>query len=1216
MLSITTRSNSPETITVGRSFPRIRISAAFPCGSLVQVRNLSQLYRFILGNVPRLGVLCLVLSPALWFSQNANAQEPSDTEAEVTASDSSDSSDLKSDSSDLKSDSSDLKSDAPSGFSGVNTQADDAPPVYYLPDAEGKLRRVIGFRYEDFLELQGLHQKQHEEGVVLESLVVTGKVAGEVAELEVTLTVIKPDRIRQSLPIEFGSAILQDVVFPKVTQATEAQSNELENAVAFDSKQNAYVLWLSEQLVGRNEITLKLAHRIDRVAGQRRLSLPLPRAAKSKLTLDIEGQDVEVNATGMKVPSEQQATESGTRVTAAVAAGITEITWLPPTVVRDKQQRISAVLDVLAELEPDRIGYRCRFQAVTLGQLVETFKIQLPPGFELSEETADESFEVRRVEDRAADRMQIEIRFPAATAKPPIINFNLSRPVTGDKSTVEHRLSVPRVLEVYRQSGAIAVSTSDQLQSYYDLTGSIDQVAVSELPETLAGPNVTAAFLYAGTDGELLAHTQPRIERVRVRPEYQLAINSDECTLAVELNYQISSARLFTLRVDLQDWQLTEDLVESGGLVDRSRLHTNSDNVLILPLVNPAEDSVKVRFTLRRPLATGQNTLFLPEPLGAFNRPGKLTATSIAALRMTPSPSTTRGLTLSAAVPSSIEADRSFQGESDAPEDSSLSYNVYSGSAALGLVLTQRPGEIEAFSRTSVKLRESSVQLQQRLEYQMKYESKAFISLKVPRELWEAGKLNLYWDDLPLERNAISEPQPQEDQSASTNATDESHKPLQITLPRRVLGSGQLTMQYEDNLPAFTGDQPVKIDLLLAQPVDLQTGGVAEVTPASDYSVTLGNTTNGNHWTPASALAGNSPDIVLLNQGSAESLPLSVQQNSGRDAGILRLDRAWAQTWIVGSQRQDRFVYLLECTRPQVTVDLPVPLRGQAIEVLLNGQRVGNTRLTPGQMALDFKLSENQGRNTLELRTQRSASAGGWNTLTTEVPTIVGTTTTAPFYWQLVVPASQSLLRGPKEMVGEYRIGWRGYQWGRQPTQRQSDLENWTSASPLGQQPGAGSNEYVFASWRTPSFVSATVLPQLWIQLSTIAVLLGIGLASLYSSFWRSPLFWLIVSSVLLMLAFAWPQFAVMMIQGILIAGTLVAAAALLRRWLVLEMPQPASRQSSESIDIRTVSTDIWREPSHIDPAATVAPGSALPSSDLPTASMPPTNMPKSGIDP
>ena len=93
-------------------------------------------------------------------------------------------------------------------------------------------------------------------------------------------------------------------------------------------------------------------------------------------------------------------------------------------------------------------------------------------------------------------------------------------------------------------------------------------------------------------------------------------------------------------------------------------------------------------------------------------------------------------------------------------------------------------------------------------------------------------------------------------------------------------------------------------------------------------------------------------------------------------------------------------------------------------------------------------------------------------------------------------------------MNGEYRLGWREWSWGRQPTQSQADLEKWTSATVPPELP-ASTNEYLYSAFDSPPHASVRLVRRSWLIIAAGAGALAVGLIALYTNLGRTAGFWL-----------------------------------------------------------------------------------------------------------
>ena len=154
-------------------------------------------------------------------------------------------------------------------------------------------------------------------------------------------------------------------------------------------------------------------------------------------------------------------------------------------------------------------------------------------------------------------------------------------------------------------------------------------------------------------------------------------------------------------------------------------------------------------------------------------------------------------------------------------------------------------------------------------------------------------------------------------------------------------------------------------------------------------------------------------------------------------------------------------------------------------------------------------------------------------------------------------------------MNGEYRLGWREWSWGRQPTQSQADLEKWTFATAAPDLP-ASTNEYLYSAFDSPPRASVRLMRRAWLIIAAGAVALAVGLIALYTNLGRTAGFWLAAIIVAVGALTAYPESAVLLVQAIFLGGafTIVSLAT---RWLLADvrirrLPSPPQQSSIASL--------------------------------------------------
>ena len=273
----------------------------------------------------------------------------------------------------------------------------------------------------------------------------------------------------------------------------------------------------------------------------------------------------------------------------------------------------------------------------SFGEPLDRVRIRLPRGAAAASLPAGAGYEIFPIASTTGRNGSalVEVRFEQPSTTPPPVRLVAEQSGAVDASA-PLRASPFEVVGAFRQRSQLAVRVSELLHADFHAAGRVEQIDPLELPEALRTPAPLAAFSGAGAEWQLEIDTQPRQRKVRVTPTYAMNLGSQGATLDVTLDYQFLGGRTFELRADLRGWELTEQPIESGGVVDLSEQHVTPAGVLVMPLKESDLQQARVRFTLRREAGLGLHDLPLPELLDAYTLPGTL-CRSVATTRGAPS---------------------------------------------------------------------------------------------------------------------------------------------------------------------------------------------------------------------------------------------------------------------------------------------------------------------------------------------------------------------------------------------------------------------------------------------------------------------------------------------------------------------------------------------------------------------------------------------------
>ncbi len=1045
---------------------------------------------------------------------------------------------------------------APREVSATDNSVLSGPDVFLLPDKEGKLRKVLGFRYDDFRRawLQAQQPAEHlPPKFVLQSVKILGTATENSAQLRLEFQILTNTSGWLSIPLQLPKLVVHKATIDPPQQG---------ECFVFDPASQGYALWLKGQPGKVRTVVLEGSVRLQKNNDESLLALRLPRGVQSELTLKIPHPNVQIKASEAAQFLETSVEEQSTQLRLKGLTTSLRISW------RQLQKKaaqgepvLEAIERTIVRINRRRLRYESTLQINHFGSPVDSLRIQLPPGSTLSQLHMPNQEKIRFTEkplgETSSRVVEIELGHLFSSQKagrrPWSLQLTAEQQIQDTSQKAPIALTGFRVLDADRQSGTVALDLEDQLQAYYDLQENVEQIRLSELPEALSeelptirlGNNYHAGFSYSRFPWKLNVHATAQQRRVRVRPQFDLQLGEKQTRLKMVLGYQFAGARNFSLKIKTHGWKLSEDPIESGGAIDSSRPIVTSEGDLILRLVNPDTQRAKLSFTLLRDTKLGEMAFQMPEPVGTFVLPGSLTVSPASSLQVVPNASAMEGMV---ALVEQVKPETPPSKTARNGQDDVFHYRTYLPRAVFGAQVTQRERRVVAHLQTRVEVQPAAVRVVQQFRYQVDYRPVEQLLLRLPWELWHNESLTARIEgrEVPLNLGGF-------DESELADALrDSSDCQVVITLSRPVQDSLVLEILYEVPSEKITLDRATPLALPLAIPEDPVATSEASVLVHETVRATLQATSGLATWTPRGAddpSSESNAGLQLTSVGIPSFLPLELQLVSPEERVQSILERVWLQTWLVGSVQQDRAVFRFRPQRPTIVVRLPPEIAEQPIEVLLNHQVVSYESLDENRIVVALPEAQREESHTLELRYQQSVALAGWKTLRTTAPQLECRSTGAQVIWQLILPPEWCATSVPESLIAEYWVGWKNLRWGRQPTCSQTDLRLWAGAAPS-LPPPPSSVQYVFRASEDLSSVQIAVVPRLWLCLAGGLVAFGIGLLGMYTTLARQRVFWLAIAILLLLLVASYPEGVVLAIQILLLGGAMTLAAGLLRRAL------------------------------------------------------------------
>jgi len=1060
-----------------------------------------------------------------------------------------------------------------------------APDVYLLPDEFGKLRKVLGFHYDDFLEAwtranNGSTVSPPE--YIIDAINISGRLVANSAKLRIEIDVSVQSSGWLRVPVRLPNFIVQ-----KATIENESEGE----ALAYDAQQRGHVVWLTAQGGKQRRIVIEGLAKLKTNAGTQGVELLLPRATTAQFNLQLPDSNARFK-TSPELTMTVKASEDGmTEVRLLGQAEPFRLFWTPAVQVAPSQ---SALLEVdgqtTVELNRRRVSYETTLSINSFEKPVTQIQVQLPKGavFQQDENSSEYQYSLVESQSGGEQRQIVEIRMPEPRKAPWKVSLSAEGPVEPQSEAAETVIEGFEVLNAFRQSGSLTLSVDDSLQAYFDRHGAIDQKALLPSDQSSENLSLLGRFRYSRFPWHLKVHTSPRQKRVNVRPQYNLSINSDSAQLDIEFDYQFTGAQIFSVLVNLHGWKLTEAPIDSGGLVDRDQVVETQDDRLVLPLVDSGTQQLRLKFSLRKESTIGENVLVLPEPIGAFVVDGELAVDATDALQVTPNFDEMVGLSLISAIQE--PAVQTPVGQTSRSTDT-IRLRTFLARPTFVAEVSQRPRQLSVSTAAVVDIDQEKIKVLQQLTYDSKYRPISQVVLEVPASLAANNSLTvmLAGQLLPIglrsnQAEATLSP------TADVPLGDVSlMKELIVSLPRPMHNLIPLELAYELPSPTLTTDELTSIVLPLA--TSRSRVGPCTVSVVNDPSllVSANQRSGPDAWQVNTAGNGESSEtnvgLQLRTDENVSFLSLYAQVDSADREQLATLERAWIQTWIALDRRQERAVFRFRSPHSMAFVQLPSMLGSADVEVLLDGKPANYERLPAERLAI--KLSNEAADiavdatgsttyHTLELRYQQDTKIPSWGPILSTPPQLDCNTTSAPIYYQLVLPRGWQLLSEPDQLVADYWLGWKNYRWGRQPTLSQPELEQLTNAITFAEPPPL-STQYVFRAFEVPAELQITVVRQLWLLMACASVAFGIGLLWLYTTLAQRGVFWLGVSISAFFGIYSYPEIALLAMQVILVGGLMTFSTSILRRAFATNSvpdPSPVSLQP----DAQSAITDTWQQ--------------------------------------
>jgi hypothetical protein len=1003
------------------------------------------------------------------------------------------------------------------------------PSLYYLKDKQGNLQAVPNFSFEDFEQLYRLKhqlaQGDQRPRYTVQQITASGTADAEHAELTIQFRILVREEQWLRVPLHLDQAVLRE---------QPQYQGPGEQFLHFEGESEGYVLWIRGPAGQAQQVTMKMLLPLGHVGDDTRLKLLVPRSTTSelKLRVPLAAATAKVSEGATLLPPANSGGQ--TELTALGLSGDFELSWCK---AGERPAEVPAMLEavgaIAARIDSRGINEEATLSVKSYGAAFDRFRVRLPQDAVLVPgNTPVHTIVPLEQGDPAAPRQRlVEVRLAKKTSGPVEVRVAAARTCDPAQAGQWCDLAGFEVVGAGRQWGSIAVTAAGDWQVLWGPSRGIRQV--DQLPEILRGTDVAAGFDYFTQPCSLTARLVAKKARINVEPEYLLLVDADQVRLEAKLKYTVRGVKTFALDVALPGWQLDE--VGPENLVAVDGVATSPLGLCSIPLLQPSAGQFEVRIRAHRPIPAGSQTLSvtLPQPQATAPASAIIAVLPADNVELLPDNKAMAGL-----VRQQLAAPLELPPRQQEP----LFYRNEGGQAVFAADLRRHPQRISVESAGHVVLDEQGARVEQNLDYLVSYEPVDHLLVEVPRGLAGASRLELFQQDQPAA--AVALPESSDDPAAPVR--------MRIALPKPCIGACRLTARYRMALQKPAAADHTVLSVPLLTPVEGElAGNRLTITAAAGLRVEACP----GAWTAVEAAAPGGVQLTAAKR--ATQAELTVTWESGAAAAVV--ERAWVQSWLSSSARQDRALFAFAGNRKEVELTMPPGV--DQISVLLDGKAVAAPRAADGGMTIPLGGNAEHDGHLLELRYQ-FLERPPRGLVTLEMPRLGRGGWVRRLYWQLILPRDEHLLTPPEGFAGEQTWAWTGSCWGRRPLLDQAQLEHWIGAPPRAA-PTGQVNEYLFSAFGDVDRCVVHTAGRSWIVLAASGAALLAGLLLIYVRRLRHPATLLSAAVLLLAAGMVYPEPAALAAQAAVLGLVLALAAAILARGLARQRPLPAEKASS-----------------------------------------------------
>ncbi|GHT17687.1 hypothetical protein FACS1894189_4060 [Planctomycetales bacterium] len=1018
-------------------------------------------------------------------------------------------------------------------------QAPLDPIVIFPPEGGRVLHLPEGWSLEVFDDFRNYLLRDQQTPIplfVLQEIAAAGKIVENRVETTVKFVIITSSyrAVRVPLGLKFGilpftdkpddpdkKSLFQYIgtgsaylnIDPKtgdytaIVQPKRQESQPAEHAAVPVDSQGEKKPAVPVPLEQRHELTVSLWFPLVKTGtgenAESKLAVSFPQSVGSQFTLDIPMLGAETTVTSgsllnaVEVPDKQT-----TRLKILGLRSDFEVSW------RKKKAEITddrpvlfvdkAVIDV--RLDPRSTVYDATLPISSLTSSFEKLQIRLPQGAALDRETTEKyAASAGYTIGETNDVSILEVRFPRKTTGPISVRLKTVRQYEQEKPDFKRDLTGFEVIGAERQTGYLTVTIPSDMKANWEPNRGIRR-AENSIPGS--GSPVAAGdarFEFVSQPFLLQARIVLPQTRINVKPEYQINVTKGSLSMTARFSYIVSGSKTEQLKIQLPDakWNC-----EAGppNLVDSSGIEQDESGLLTIPLRSPTEGAFDIELRAYRSIPFDDQgkqriVLALPQPQVTWSEPAPVVIVPANNVEIQPIDVDTDSETAQRTIGLIRQNRRSMPIRLELADlqQEPLFYRTEPTGAVFVADIIFHQQKITATVQTDIRLRDEREQVTQVLSCDVAYVPIDKMYFLIPKPIEENGNLQIRLGNRTLEfRDVVS---------LGSEDVPENWSRKILQLPEAMF-KFQLVFRYSIPPVPLAPDLTALFSTSFIKPEDTPvTGHRVNLIVPTGYHIELQNDLQSNvkqSWEAVSesGSGGNTP-FVFRSSGSPSRIALSISVSDRNVSGTTVVDRAWLQTWLTGTIRQDRGTYLITSDRDSVTLKLPADaLKDRKIFVQLDHAAIPADVSANGKLTIPLKPEHHDRPIEIEVNYQYSFETPK-RSVQLDLPDFDNDVLVRHEYWQIILPPNRHIIGIPNGWTPEYRWAWNGLFFGRIPSVHQEDiglksLDNEAAA------PVSNTNQYLFSNLHPAPEVSLYIVDRSLIVLFSSGLALFVGLILIY----------------------------------------------------------------------------------------------------------------------